>query len=187
MKTPMPLSGMTLVEMLVSIALFSMIMLSLCGIVVSYYKLFDVQKASINVGTTAHATLDAFERAGRSADAVVASHRFSGVTYATGQNAVIFEIPSVDVDKQIIPGIYDYIALVASGTDVYQISDAWNRSVRPSGMWHLSDVLSSLVFTYDTPNPVSASAVTAEVSTAGTVGARTLSTRLTERVYLRNR
>lgn len=187
MKAPVLLSGMTLLEMLVSIALFSVIMLSLCGIVVSYYGLYGIQEKSINVGTTAHATIDAFERAGRSADAVVAWHRFSGVTYATGQNVVIFELPSVDVNEQLIPGIYDYIALVASGTDVYQLSDAWTRSIRPSGRWHLSDVLSSLVFTYDTPNPVSASVVSADVSTDDIVGARTLSARLTEQVYLRNR
>lgn len=182
----MRLRGFTLLEALVAMALFLVIIVALSNVILSFYTLFSTEQATVDVSYSAHAVMRAVTDAAAQADRIVSSHAFFGTTYTTGPSVVVFELPSVDSSGNTL-GSYDYVAVVASSTDAYEYTDAASGSARASRTRHLSDVLSSLVFTYGAADPTQASEVSAIVQTAMSVHQKTISETVSQAAYLRNK
>ena len=161
-------------------------MLAITQLYVMYGRVIESQQASIEMMLGGSSIMDTARAAGLQAGQVVASHSFSGTTYATGATTVVFELPAVDISGGIVPGAYDYIAVFSSGSNVYRLVDAAAESARISEQTLLTDVLGALSFSYDNPDFPSATRVTVDATTSIRVRGVAAEAHFYEQIYLRN-
>ncbi|MFA5997800.1 MAG: prepilin-type N-terminal cleavage/methylation domain-containing protein [Candidatus Paceibacterota bacterium] len=178
--------GFSLIELVITIALSVILMLAIAQLYVVYGRVIAFQKSSIDVALGGSGIMDAARAAGLQARRVVAAHTFSGVAYASGTTTAIFELPAIDASGAIIAGAYDYIAISASGTNAYRLTDAAPGSARLSGEKRLTGVLDALSFAYDNPSFPSVASVTVDATTSATRNGETAYTHLRSHIYLRN-
>lgn len=187
-RTRMPnvVSGFTLIEVLITVALSVILMLAIEKLYVVYGRVIISQKSSIEVALGGNKIMDAARAAGSQAKQVVAAHSFSGTSYDSSTTTAIFELPAVDASGAIIAGAYDYIGIHASGTVAYRLVDAAPGSARVPAEKRLTSVLDALSFAYDSQSFPSVTSVVVEATTSAVVRDETIQTHLRERVYLRN-
>lgn len=180
------LRGFTLIEMIITIALSLTLMVAATQLYVVYGRTILVEQASINLALGGSSIMDSVRSAGLQANHVVTSHIFSGVTRSSGSSTVIFELPSIDAAGDIIIGSYDYVAIYASGTSVYRVTDAAAGSVRRSEEKLLTTALDALSFTYDSASFNEVASVTASATTSALVRGATTQKHFYQHIYLRN-
>lgn len=178
--------GFTLIEVVITIALFVVLMFGLSQLYIVNNRVVTLQRASLDVALDASSIVDAVRSAASQADHVMVSHTFSGVPYTSATTTVIFELPAIDSSGNIIANTYDYITIYSSGANVYRIIDAASLSERLSGTKQLADVLGGLSFTYDVASFPSVASVTVNATTSALIRGQTTETHLREHIYLRN-
>lgn len=176
----------TLVEVLITVALFAVLMFAVTQLYIVFGRVIVFQKASIDVALGGSSIMDNIRLAGLQADHIIASHVFSGISYNSGTTTAIFELPSINSSGSIIPGAYDYIGIYSSGTNAYRIIDTASGSARTGEYKQLTGVLNALSFTYDNPDFTLVTNVTANATTSVVVRGETTQTHLREHIYLRN-
>lgn len=180
------MKAFTLIEVMITVALFVVLALGIEQLYVVYGRLINLQTSSIGVALGASAIMDATRNAALQADHVVASHPFSGTTYASGTSTAVFELPSIDASGSAIAGTFDYVGIYASGTSAYRVVDAAAGSSRISGMKQLTPLLTALTFTYDNASFPSVTSVIADATTSAVVRGQTTAVHLEGHFYLRN-
>lgn len=184
--TARALNAFSILEVVIVIALFSLLLIALFNIIFGHYSIYNSQQATVDISNAARNIMNEVNTAALQANRVVTSHAFSGINYTTGTSTVIFELPSVDSAGNIIAGTYDYIGIVATGSTAYRFINAANGSTRVSGSRRLTSNLSTLTFTYDTANPAASAKVDVDVQTQRQVKNQTIQAHLHQQVYLRN-
>jgi prepilin-type N-terminal cleavage/methylation domain-containing protein len=179
-------SGFTLIEILITIALFAILMFGISQLYLVYGRAVTLQESSIGIALGGSSIVDAVRTAALQAGQVVATHTFSGVVYESATTTAIFELPAVDTSGAIITNTYDYIAISASGSNVYRIVDAASGSARLSGEKRLTGALGELSFTYDNASFPSVASIIVDATTTALVRGTTRQTHLREHIYLRN-
>lgn len=179
--------GFTLMETIIVIGILGLMLTAIVSMIFAYMRSFDTQQASVEVGYTAAALVNAVEESVLQANSVLVSQTISGTLYTTSSTTLVLRLPSIDGSGGVISGSYDYVAFYASGTDAYRIVSAAGGSVRTAGTKRLTTKLQMLGFTYDTGNISDASAVTVNVRTQAVTRARTVQYQLIQQVYLRNK
>ncbi len=178
--------GFTIIETLIVLFLVSLVTMAMLQLYLSFYASYAVQNASINASYSAGQIVNETSRLALQADAIIASHIFSGTTYTTGSTTIVLEIPSINSSGDIIAGKHDYAAVNFSTTIVTRALDADASSARVSGTKLLSDVAGNLTFTYNNGSPTLATNVTIDILTQSQVKQQTLKSHLIQKVYLRN-
>ena len=176
----------TLIEVLVTTALSAILLFVVIQLHIVYGRTIVFKQTSIGVALGGSNIIDAVRMAGSQARSVVATHSFSGVGYTSSTTTVIFELPAIDASGGIIPNAYDYIGIYASSSNAYRSIDAAPGSARISGQKRLTNVLSSLSFTYDSPLFPSVTNITINATTSATIRGDMTQTHLRSRMYLRN-
>jgi len=178
--------GYTLVEVLITVVLFTLLVLGITQLYVVYGRVISLQTSSIGIALNGSSIIDAVRAAALPADHVVAAHTFSGVGYTTSADTALFELPAIDSSGAVIPNAYDYVGIYASGTNVYRVIDAAVGSVRIAGTKRLTDALGALSFTYDNADLTLVTNVVVDATTTAVVHGQTTQVHLRTRVYLRN-
>lgn len=178
--------GFTLVEMLITVALFAIIMLATTQLYSVYGRMITLQTSSLGASLSASAIANAAHRNGLEARHIASTHLFSGVTYTSGTTTIIFELPALDAAGIPIANIYDYVGVYASSTSVYQVIDIAPESSRMIVAKQLTNVLDTLHFTYDTPDFASVTSFIVDATTTATVSGEIIHTHVREHIYLRN-
>jgi len=178
--------GFTLIEVLITIALFAILMLGIVQLYVVYGRTIELQQSSVGVALGGSSILDAVRAAGLQASNVIAAHTFSGISYNSGTTTALFELPAIDSSGAILANTYDYIGIYASSTSAYRIVDAAPGSSRVSEEKQLTSVLGALTFTYDNPSFPSVARITVDATTSAVVRGKTVQTHLRGLIYLRN-
>lgn len=178
--------GFTLLEVLITTAIFAVLMVAVTQLYVVYGRVIDLQKSSIGVALGGNSIMQATREAGLQAAHIVASHTFSGISYSSGTTTVLFELPSIDASGAVIPSTYDYVGIYASGTSAYRIIDAAAGSARVSGTKILTNTLDALALTYDSASFPAVTSVTVNATTSVLVHEVATQVHLREHIYLRN-
>lgn len=176
----------TLIETLVSVALFAIAMLAVTQLYTVFWNLIEFQNPKIEVALGANSIVGAVHTLGLQATSIVESHVFFGTSYSSGATTAIFEIPAIDASGNIISGVYDYAAVLASSTSAYRLIDAAPTSARVSETKQLTRVLGALMFVYNNPDFALATGVTVDATTSATAKGQTIQAHLRARAYLRN-
>lgn len=179
-------SGFTLIEVVITVALFIVLMFGVAQLYVVYGRIITLQQSAIGVALGGSGTMDAVRTAALQADHVVATHTFSGIVRDSATTTAVFELPAVDPSGAIIASAYDYVAVYASGSNAYRVIDAAPGSSRLSGEKLLTNVLGGLSFAYDNASFPSVTSVTVDATTTALVRGQTTQTHLQEHIYLRN-
>lgn len=181
------MKGFTLIESVVLIAVTTLALLALVNLFVVFNSLYGYQQAYTRTAGSALVAMSAFESAVLPADAVLASHAFSGTTYTTGTTTLVVELPSIDGSGNVISGTHDYIAFYVTGTTTLaRVVSANAGSARSSGTKILTTTLSALALTYSTADVTKATSTIVDIQTQSAFKQQTVSDHLRERLYLRN-
>lgn len=176
----------TLLEVVIVLALFSVMFLAVIRFFVNYNTSYIFERAVTNSSSSAGTLMSEIQNAALPADQVLTSHSFGGTTYSSATSTLVLELPSIDSAGVIIAGDYDYIAFYTDGTRAYEIVEANASSGRASRTRLLSDSLNALTFSYDNASFPSVTNVTVDVTTQAAYGSRTTQSHLREQVYLHN-
>lgn len=177
---------MTLIEVLVTLGLLAAIVAVLGAFFARFDGLYRFQTAVRDTAGSASAAARAVDVAVRAADAVAASHAFSGVARSSSADTLVLELPSVNAAGDIVGGAYDYAAFYASGTALYEALDANASSSRASSTNELSDALASLSFSYSAADLITATSVSAVISTTASFVSGTASSTVRVHARLKN-
>ena len=176
----------TIIEVLVVIAIFSIVMMAVLELYLNFFKTYAIQNATINNSYSAGAILNETENLVHQANAIVGSKVVSGTSYTTGSTTIILEIPSITSSGDIVSGKYDYAVMYLASTGIYRVLSSDAASSRVSGRKLLSEVVNSFSLTYNSGTPALATRVIEDIVTQSQVKQQTLQTHLTGTVYLRN-
>jgi len=179
-------AGFTIVELLIVIAVTGLIGAAMVELFISYDSTVTLHRAAIETDTSATMLANELRDMTLQANAIVASHSFSGATLSTGTTSLVLSLPAISSSGSVINGAYDYIGFYASGTTAYRLVDANGSSARASGSKQLSKTLSSMTFSYPAANVTQATSTTFTIITSMTVRGKTAEVQLSESVYLRN-
>lgn len=178
--------GFSLIEAIFALAIFIFVLVTFVVLYINFSKFYDRQQTEIKIGDSAREAVKELQNAALQADQIVASHTFSGTAYSTGQHAVVLEMPSVDGSGNIISGKHDYVVFYVTGGNLFRIVQADAASNRTSGQNQLSDAVSALTFTYNSPNLAEASKIDSDIQMQTTSGGQTVLYHLHQEIYLRN-
>lgn len=178
--------GTTLIETVVLVGITTAALLALVNLFVIFNNIYGYQQTFMATAGSSGRALDALGAAILPANAVRASHVFSGTTYSSASTTIVLELPSVDSTGDIVSGAKDYIVFYASSTELYRRVEAHAASVRTSGLTKLSSTLSSLSFTYDHIDFAQVAKVAATIQTAKLFKQQSVQSTLSEEWYLRN-
>jgi len=176
----------TLIETIITTALFAALMVAITQLYVVYGQTISLQNSSLGIAHGASNIAGAVRTAGLQARQVVAAHSFSGVAFASGTTTALFELPAVDETGAILPLVYDYVGIYASGTSVYRVVDAAPGSARASETKRLTDMLGALSFQYDDASFPAVTSVTVDATTSAVTQKGVVHLHAHELVYLRN-
>lgn len=178
--------GFTLIEVVVLVGISSVVLIALVNFFIIFNSIYGYQRAFMATAGSAGRAMNALQGAVLPAEAVLASHNFSGTIHTSATTSLVLQLPSVNSAGNIIPGVRDYIVFYASSTELYRRIEAESGSARISGQTILSTTLDSIAFTYDSANFPSVTSVMAEVKTSLTFKGSPIESHLTEVWHLRN-
>lgn len=181
-----PLRAFTLLELVMTLGVFSVMLLALYNFFLSSNKTFLFETAYISTDGSAANVVSAIRSAALPANAVLASQALGGTTYTSSSTVLVLSLPSVDSSGQVVSSKYDYVAFYKTGTTVYQKTVADASSARTSGTKSLTTTASSFTLTYSTTDFTQVKSFTVDIQTTSSVKTQSVQGHLSQTIYLRN-
>ncbi|HCR52433.1 TPA: hypothetical protein DIV48_02170 [Candidatus Kaiserbacteria bacterium] len=178
--------GFTLIEAVVVMSVSVVVLMALVNLFFVFNSMYGYQQAFIATAGSSGAALNALEAAVLPADRVLASHAFSGTSYASGSTTLVLSLPAFNGSGAIVESAKDYVVFYASSTEFYRLVLADAQSVRVSGLTRLSGTLDAVSFTYDDADFSQVTNVIADIQTRAQYKEQTVQSRVREQLYLRN-
>lgn len=181
------LSGLTIVEITVGLALIGIISLLVTTIYFTHIRLFGSQTTLIDVASQNRLALDEITNQIRQSQAVATS--VDGDT--TSATVLVLQLWPLDASGEPLDsGNYDYIIYKRDSTDNTKlirkiVADA--TSSRTSGTKTIASAISDLQFTYDNADPTLVLEVTVTLTTTGNANGKTQTTTQSAKAMLRNK
>lgn len=179
--------GFTLLELTVSVAVSTVIMLVLGGIFLAQGRFFDIQGALSETQINSFRAIDTVGLYASSAKDVVAGRTINSQAYTSGTSTVILELSSINASGAIIANTYDYIALGQNPTNSSQFIfdiDSATGSSRLDGKFVKGLLVDKVIFRYNTVSPSAATVLDLFIQTTKTVRGRTIKTPMGKLYYL---
>ena len=112
-------AGFSFAEFIVSMGLGVIVMSAVFSLDVLAKQSFTVNSGALDIHAGARNAMDWLTRDIRWASQVVSSKVIGGTTYASATNELVLEMPSIDVNGDIIEGTSDFVAyrVITSGSN----------------------------------------------------------------------
>lgn len=156
----MPPRGISIIEAVVVIAIFTVVSIVIGSIYIGHSKLYTVGNAAANVKLQKSIFVKNIGEAAKSAVGIIASYTFGGTARASSSSTAIFQLPAIDSNKNIIPGKFDYEVFYRQGNKIFTEVSADAASRRKNLKRQLCDTAQSLIFQYNSALPQNATIVT---------------------------
>ncbi|MCG2693920.1 prepilin-type N-terminal cleavage/methylation domain-containing protein [Candidatus Parcubacteria bacterium] len=176
-------SGLTLIEVVVSISIFVVTIIVISSLFIYHSKLFSLQESAGSLKLQKTLFVKRFREAAEPAKAITPSKTIGGHLYTSSSSTIIFQIPAIDASDNIINETYDYIAMYRENTDLFIETDADALSQRKDIKQKLANTAVNLIFRYDASTPADASLVNGYLKLEG----NNASDEITVSTYLRNK
>lgn len=183
-------AGFTLLEVLVVTAVLVIVAVILAEIYIGQSLFFQREQARVEVALVNTRALNDIVHQTREAFRVVTSTIFDSVTYTTGPEKLILELPSLDAQGQIIASAFDYAVYYREPLDLAKLMKKVRvspASRRPLAVKNLNDHVNNLNFVYDNADLNQVRIVEVYLSSAQTVGGMNFQASSTVRALLRNK
>ncbi len=178
--------GFTIIEMVVVLALLSVILVVMLSLIEWHHKIYAQQQSQTLVTTTARNSMNEIQDYIAMAYRVVSSQTISGTTYNSGSSTIVLQLYSIDSSDAVIANTYDYVAFFLHNGKLYELISADGSSSRKSVNKVLSTVATSLTFTYDNATFSSVRTVNTDLQSLSTYNKVTSQGHIQEQTFLRN-
>jgi prepilin-type N-terminal cleavage/methylation domain-containing protein len=179
-------SGFTLVEMVIVIALLSLLLLAFLNLFDNHGKLFNFESGRIRTTSGTRFAMSELQKYTLQAESVLVSATVNGTSYSSSSSVMVLRLPSVDASNNAIDSTWDYVAFYLTGTNLYRTVEANGSSVRASGTKLLSDTVSSLSFTYNSADFTQVNQIDVDLTSQLQIKNSAVSSREQQKLYLRN-
>lgn len=158
-------NGFTLLELVISIAVLSIISVILATIIIRSGFFFEKQTGLAEVGLSNRFVLDEIATQVRAAKQVEENFTGNGQNFTTGAVILVLKLPSVDAAGSTISGVFDRVVFYLDGGKINKkvFPDATSTRVKTSQI--LTTATKTLNFSYNNANVASSSAVTVNLTT----------------------
>lgn len=187
MKTRLrPQPGFTLIEVVVSLGVFTLLLLAMFNLYLTYGSLYTSQETKLTTLAGGRAALSEVSLFTVQAYRVVGNITIATTTYYSGTTTLALQLPAINSGGGIINNAWDYVVFYKSDANLYRTIQADGASVRISGTKSLTNNLQSLIFTYDNADLTQAQKVTINLTTQNRDGRQTATSSFTAELTLRN-
>ncbi len=140
--------GLTLVEVLIAMAIATIVGLLLFVIIVNSAGLFYTQSSKLSQGVGINDALQKVKEAIRSSSSVAPSYQDGPATYTSSSTQLILKIPSIDTSGNVIGETFDYYVFFQDQNFFTFKSFPASQSSRKASDQILSSNVDSLTFRY---------------------------------------
>jgi prepilin-type N-terminal cleavage/methylation domain-containing protein len=175
-------SGFTLIEVIIVVALVSVMLVVLAQFFFSTSTLYRKENADLAVNYAARAGLDDVDSYVRQATQTIDSY----APYTAGPDVLILEIGALSDSNQLVPGAYDKVIFYLSGSSLWREIVADPASTRTSGSRVMAENISSLTFTYDNVDFAQVTTVETSMDIMQNTGRETVRLNISSKSRLRN-
>lgn len=180
--------GFTIIEVIIVVAISSVLMLGLLGTFDWQNKVYNLEQAEVLSTGSARVAMNNITTNLAQGLGIVASRTVGGTNYTTGVSTVIVQIPSYNSSGTLLANTYDYVVYTLSGSNLEQVVELGANSDRPLVTKRLSDKVETFALSYNNANATLASQVTVNLVTRAYYrGNKSASVQLTETIFLRNK
>lgn len=179
--------GATLLELAVAIAVTAIMFTILGAVFIAQGRFSAIHDAIAETQLASFNALDATGLYTASARAIVASAVINSVSYTTGNDLVVLELPSIDSNEDIVASTYDYVAIGVdpSATNTFIVDlDANAASARADLTRKITDMVDKAIFRYNTVDATSANTIELFVRTSKDARGSSVMTSLGRFYYL---
>lgn len=161
--------GFTILELLISIAILSIISVIISTIAIRSGIIFEKQTGLVEVRLSNRFVLDEVATQVRAAKQVEGSFTGNGQNFTTGTTTLILKLPSVDSSGSTISGAFDRVVFYLDGARIFKKVFPDATSKRPKTTQILTATVKNLNFSYNNVSIASASAVSVNLTTTKTL------------------
>jgi prepilin-type N-terminal cleavage/methylation domain-containing protein len=179
-------AGFTLIEIVVSIGVFTIILVVLFNLYLTYISLYTSQQAKLTAVARARYSLSEITLLTLQAHRVAGNTTVGTTTYYSNTTTIVLQLPAITANGNTINNTWDYVVFYKNGTNLYTITQADAASTRISQTKILTDNLQSLNFTYNNADLTMAEKVLITITTQSRDTHHVASSSLTEELTLRN-
>lgn len=180
--------GLTLAEMLISIAIIGIIGLVLANIIISAYQVVNSQRTYLNLQQESASVLKNISTAAKETISIVNYPEDTPVYYSSPEKLAL-KVIGLDASGEPLPEIYDYfIYYLEENTHTLKLQiDADPLSLgRQDATLNISNFVDKIIFRYNETDPLLADMITLTLISSDQSGARTKTIKAQTSAYLRN-
>lgn len=160
--------GLTLVELLVTMAILLIAAGFFNAIFISHNRLYDAEKVRVEAGSAHARTLRTMGQKIREAKGVAASGVYGGASFASDGDTLVLEVPAIDTSEHIIENKYDVFIFAldtATPSKLFRFVSPDASSLRRQARGVINEYVKHIAITYDTANVFDAKTVTVALTT----------------------
>lgn len=164
-----PRRGATLLELAVSIGVGAVIFAILGAVFLAQGQFLAIEDAIAETQLNAFQAIDATGLHASSAKQVISSKTINGTAYATSDTLVILELPTIDIDDDVVSGSYDYVAIGQDPGDSTKFIvdlEPDGGSSRVGGKHTKALLVDKVIFRYNTVDSADADALDLYIQTS---------------------
>lgn len=182
--------GLTLVEMLVTVAILIIAAGFFNAIFINHNRLYDAEKVRVEAGTAHARTLRAVSQKIREAKGVLSAGVYGGTSFTSDNDTLVLEVPAVDTNDVLLVNKFDVFIFSLDASNpvkLFRHVSPAAGSVRRDAKGVLNEYVKSLNITYDTAQASDAKVVTVALTTERSERGKTATFTDSVTVKLRNK
>ncbi len=183
---PFNQNGFTLTEVIIVVAISSIIILVLLGLFDRHDDLYQYEQAQLRTTQGSRLAMTEINTFVSQGYRFVSSRTINGNTYTTGTTALVVQIPAISSSGTVLANTWDYAIFTLSNQKMTEIIDADALSYRTDITRQVADTVSNLTFTYDNNDLNLARKVNIDMTTSEQAGQQTVSNSVDQDIYLLN-
>lgn len=187
--TRRPPHGISLIELMVAMAVMSVMLLIVSQIFIADYNLVQGQVAHTDTVVGTMLATRAISTMARGAVGVMATQTINGTSYTSSTSTLVLKLPAINATGDVINNTYDYVAFARDGsspTKIFADVQAASGSARISLRRLITAYNSQLAFRYNAADITKATRVQIYLVNSEAYRNSTLTDSAWTALYLRN-
>ncbi len=152
-------SGFTITEILIAIGILGLLTILIATIFLTQNQYFNEQQIRLLLESYINSAFVSMKNLIIESNAILSSYNIEGDNYLSGAETLVLKIPSIDTNKKVIFGQFDYGVIFKSGTDLKIILSPGSQSFRTAQNRIIAQEVASFNINYNGVEPYLAKTV----------------------------
>lgn len=143
--------GFTMLEIIIVLSIALICFLIILGMYISQSRLYASESNISELQTINSIIQETVSRNIEQGIEIIESKIINGTIYISDSNTMIVKLPAIDASKQIIAGVYDYVAFDfdSANSKITSNTETGSGSARPTGEKTVANFVGTLNFRYN--------------------------------------